>query len=187
MHDTTIDLLLEQSGADGPAIDALVPLVYGELRSIAHRLLAAEHQPRGTLDTTALVHEAYLKLAAGREAGSHGRAYFFAAVARAMRQVLVETARRRQRHKRGAGQGALPLSAAAAVADDRGDEVLAIDQALDELAALYPRAAKVVECRFFAGLSVPETAEALGVSERTVKRDGSLAQAWLYRKLRGED
>lgn len=187
MHDTTIDLLLEQSGADGPAIDALVPLVYGELRSIAHRLLAAEHRPRGTLDTTALVHEAYLKLAAGREAGSHGRAYFFAAVARAMRQVLVETARRRQRHKRGAGQGALPLSAAAAVADDRGDEVLAIDQALDELAALYPRAAKVVECRFFAGLSVPETAEALGVSERTVKRDGSLAQAWLYRQLRGED
>ena len=181
---TTITEVLERSDIDGArAVDQLVPLVYDELRAIAHHFLSAERRPRQTLDTTALVHEAYLKLIAGQELGGRGRAYFFGAVARAMRQVLVEAARRRGRQKRGAGDGPLPLTGIEAIAEDRGAELLAIDEALAGLAVHYPRQAQVIECRFFGGLSVEETAEALAISERTVKRDGALAQAWLYREL----
>ncbi len=186
MPNETITELLERSGGSGPeVVNELVPLVYEELRSIAHRFLAAERRPRQTLDTTALVHEAYLKLIGSRGLAAHGRAYFFGAVARAMRQVLVEAARRRGRLRRGGGEAPLPLTGIEAVADDRGAEVLAIDEALTELATIFPRQAQVIECRFFGGLSVEETAEALEISPRTVKRDGSLAQAWLFRALRG--
>lgn len=188
MTDGTITSLLERRDLDGTElVNELVPLVYDELKSIAHRFLAAEHRPRQTLATTALVHEAYLKLAGGQELGGRGRAYFFGAAARAMRQVLVEAARRRGRLKRGGPEVALPLSGLEAVADGQSAELLAIDEALNELAALYPRQARVIECRFFGGLSVEETAEALSLSERTVKRDASFAQAWLYREIKGGD
>lgn len=185
-HAPITDLLARREVDGSELVNELVPLVYDELRAIAHRFLAAERRPHQTLDTSALVHEAYLKLVGGQNLGGRGRAYFFGAVARAMRQVLVDAARRRGRLKRGGSESALPLTGLEALANDRGVELLAIDQALTDLAALYPRQAQVVECRFFGGLSVEETAEALALSTRTVKRDASLAQAWLYRTIYGE-
>ena len=165
-------------------VDSLVPIVYDALRRIAHRLLAREAERR-TLDTTALVHEAYLKLVGNQEIPARGRAYFFGAAARAMRQILVDLARRRGRLARGGGEPTLPLSGVDAAALVIRAEVLEVDEALTRLAARHPRPAQVVECRFFGGLSVAETAETLEVSPRTVKRDWALAQAWLYRELRG--
>jgi RNA polymerase sigma factor (TIGR02999 family) len=176
-------VLVDPAG-DWPAVvDELVPLVYDQLRAIAHRYLAGEAEAR-TLQTTALVHEAYLKLVGDQDLPARGRAYFFGAAARAMRQVLVDAARRRGRLARGGGQRALALSAAALASDTVDEEVIAVDAALTAFAALYPRQAQVVECRFFGGLSVEETAEVMAISPRTVKRDWSLAQAWLFRELR---
>lgn len=178
-----ITALLVAPGPDDPArVDELVPLVYDELRRMAHNLMRAEGDAR-TLDTTALVHEAYLKLAGNQELPARGRRYFFGAAARAMRQVLVDEARRRGAAMRGAGARPLALDAidVASPATDAG--LVELDQALDRLARVYPRQARVVECRFFAGLSVEETAETLDLSPRTVKRDWSLAEAWLYREL----
>ena len=186
MSDEAITALLHASREDEPsAVDELVPLVYDELRRMAHRFMAAEGKPR-TLDTTGLVHEAYLKLAGSQDIPARGRRYFFGAAARAMRQVLVDEARRRSAPMRGGGVRPLPIDAlepAALVADD---ELLEVDAALRRLGDVHPRPARVVECRYFGGLSVEETAEALAVSPRTVKRDWSLAQAWLFRELRSE-
>jgi RNA polymerase sigma factor (TIGR02999 family) len=179
----TITERLLSPGADGPAVvDELVPLVYDELRRMAHRLMAAEAKPR-TLDTTALVHEAYLKLVGSQDLPARARACFFGAAARAMRQVLVDAARRRGRLMRGGGERPLAL-ADMDLPEEVRTEVLEVDAALERLAALFPRQAQVLECRFFGGLSVEETAEALAISPRTVKRDWSLAQAWLFRQLR---
>lgn len=178
-----ITALLVAPGPDDPArVDELVPLVYDELRRMAHHLMRAEGDAR-TLDTTALVHEAYLKLAGNQELPARGRRYFFGAAARAMRQVLVDGARRRGAAMRGAGARPLALDGieVASPATDAG--LVELDQALERLAVLFPRQARVVECRFFAGLSVDETAETLDLSPRTVKRDWSLAEAWLYREL----
>jgi RNA polymerase sigma-70 factor, ECF subfamily len=176
----------ERAGSD--SWERLVPIVYEELREMAHRQLNRELRGE-SLQTTALVHEAYLRLVDDARVTSKGKAYFFAAASRAMRQVLVDQARRRGSRKRGGGQVAVSLSDALA-AEDRLDEfageMVELDDALDELAALNPRHARVVECRFFAGMSVEETARALEVSERTVKYDWTLARAWLYRRLRGE-
>jgi RNA polymerase sigma-70 factor, ECF subfamily len=146
---------------------------------MASRFLAGERQQQ-TLVTTALVHEAYLKLAGHPDLPARGRGYFFGAAARAMRQVLVDAARRRARR---GGERPLTLSRFDLAADEREEQVLALDAAIDALAVLYPRQARVVECRFFGGLSVEETAEALAISPRTVKRDWTLAQAWLAREL----
>jgi RNA polymerase sigma factor (TIGR02999 family) len=182
--DETITALLLAPGADGAAVvDELVPLVYDELRRMARRFLAGEAEAH-TLQTTALVHEAYLKLVGSQELPARGRAYFFGAVARAMRQVLVEAARRRGRLRRGGGERPLALSLVDPAVEAASAEVLAVDAALGALVARYPRQAQVVECRFFGGLSVEETAAALEISPRTVKRDWSLAQAWLFRELR---
>lgn len=167
------------AGDETALVDALVPLVYDELRGIAHHLLAAEARSP-TVQTTVLVHEAYLKLARDQRLPERGRAYFFAAAARAMRQVLVEAARRRGRLRRGGGERALSLDNVEIAVDDR---LLEVDAALSRFAETYPRQARVLECRYFAGLSVEETAEALSLSARTVKRDWSLAQAWLFREL----
>jgi RNA polymerase sigma-70 factor, ECF subfamily len=183
-HATT--LLATAESGDGGSLEQLVPLLYDELRAIAHRHLAGERHGH-TLQTTGLVHEAYLKLVDDERVTRRGRAYFFAAAARAMRQVLVEYARRRRAAKRGGGVEALSLDEEQIAVDDFAAELLDLDRALAQLAELNPRHAQVVECRFFAGMSVEETAEALGVSARTVKYDWALARAWLFDALDSED
>jgi len=180
-----VTAVLSEAGRDGRDVfDDLLPLVYDELRQMARRHLARERRQR-TLSTTGLVHEAYLKLVDQTQAPVRSRAYFFAAAARAMRQVLVDAARRRNRLKRGAGEVPLDLDDFQVAVDDFAAELGDLDEALTRLAALFPRQARVVECRFFGGLSVEETAEALDLAPRTVKRDWSLARAWLFRELRG--
>ena len=162
-------------------LDQLIPVIYDELRAMAHRQLSREHE-RHTLQTTDLVHEAYLRLAGADGVTERGRAYFYAAAARAMRQVLVDAARRRGARKRQPGT-ALP-----SLEDDHrvaafGEELVALDTALHELERRNPRQARAVECRFFGGMTVADTAEALGVSPRTVKSDWALARAWLFDTL----
>jgi RNA polymerase sigma-70 factor, ECF subfamily len=178
-------LLVTADSGDGGALDRLVPLLYDELRAMAHGQLARERRQR-TLQTTGLVHEAYLRLADDSRVTRRGRAYFFAAAARAMRQVLVDRARRRNAAKRGGGAEEVSLDEEQVAVDDFVAELLDLDRALEQLAALNPRHARVVECRFFAGMSVEETAEALDVSPRTVKYDWALARAWLLDALDGE-
>jgi RNA polymerase sigma factor (TIGR02999 family) len=176
---------MDQARADLPSLDFLVPLIFDELRAMAHRQLGREHGPI-TLQTTELVHEAYLRLAGDKRTTQLGRAYFYAAAARAMRQVLVDAARRRKAAKRGAGVAALSLDEDAAVVEAYGHELLDLDAALRRLESRSTRQARVVECRFFAGMSVEDTAAALEVSPRTVKSDWALARAWLYDALRGD-
>ena len=173
-------------GGDTAAQDRLLRAVYAELHRLAHRERRHEHADH-TLNTTALVHEAYFKLLGPGRHSFDNRAHFFAAAARAMRQVLVDHARARQRLKRGGGQQAVPLAAEPAdpdlLTDEHAAEILDLDEALDGLARLDPRQARVVECRYFGGLSVEETAEALAISEATVKREWRSARAWLYAAL----
>ena len=160
-------------------IDRIMPQVYAELRDIAHRHLSAD--PDGhTLSTTALIHEAYLRLAEADRVTAKGRAYFFAAAARAMRQVLVDYARRRNRLKRGGGARPLTLDEGLVVGAGVPDGLIDLDRALESFADVSPRAASVVECRFFGGLSTDEIAQALDVTSRTVKRDWAFARAWLF-------
>lgn len=176
-------LLAQASAAPLPPLDDLVPLVFDELREIARRQLAREHR-NVTLQTTALVHEAWLKLVGDAHVTARGRAYFFAAASRAMRQVLVDAARARSAGKRGGGIQLSSLSGYDGEAvDSFGNEVLDLDRALDQLGRAHPRPMRVVECRFFGGMSVEETAAALGISERTVKADWALARAWLHGAL----
>jgi len=179
--------LLCQAGSDDRAVlDQVVPLVYDELRRMARRQLVGHK--RYTLDTTALVDEAYLRMVDRDSIPLGSRAFFFGAAARAMRQVLVDAARRRNRDKRGGGQADTELKEEWVAADGLAAEVLELNEGLERLAEHYPRQASVVECRFFGGLSVEETAEALGLSERSVVRDWTLARAWLYRELhRGDE
>lgn len=164
-------------------LDQVIPVIYNELRAMARRQLSREHE-RHTLQTTDLVHEAYLRLAGAEGVTGRGRAYFYAAAARAMRQVLVDAARRRGAHKRQPGR-ALPNLEEGPNAAAYGDELLALDRALQELEKRSPRQAHTVECRFFGGMTVADTAEALGISPRTVKSDWALARAWLFETLRG--
>jgi RNA polymerase sigma factor (TIGR02999 family) len=180
----TTSLLLSAESGGGEALDRLVPLLYQELKRVARRQLAGE-RPGQTLQTTDLVHEAYLRLVDQTQITRHGRAYFFAAAARAMRQVLIGRARRRQAVKRGGGQAALDLDDVSIAVDAFADGLVDLDAALEELTKLSPRQARVVECRYFGGMSVEQTAEALGVSPRTVKYDWALARAWLHAELRG--
>lgn len=163
-------------------LDAVFPAVYDELRRVAHRHLRGEGTGH-TLGTTALVHEAWLELARLEHVRWPGRPYVLAAASQAMRRILIDHAVARRAGKRGGGAVAEPLDDAVAMAVSRGDDLLALDEALARLAALDPRAARVVECRFFGGMSVEETAEALGTSPATVKRDWTSARAWLNREL----
>ncbi|MGI8496330.1 MAG: ECF-type sigma factor [Gemmatimonadaceae bacterium] len=172
------------------AVGHLLPLVYGELRRIAHRQLAAE--PAGhTLSTTALVHEAYLRLVDQATTEWADRGQFLAIAARTMRRILVDYARRHWAKRRG-GAHSRPVAledaddAGALAVVERADELLALDEALERLAALDDRLARVVECRFFGGLTEMETAEALGISQRTVARDWLMAKGWRYRELRDD-
>jgi RNA polymerase sigma-70 factor, ECF subfamily len=180
----TITNLLKSDPRKGPVMERLFPLVYSELRLMARRHLVGERESH-TLSPTALIHEAYLKLVDQTWASAEGRGYFFGAASRAMRQILVDHARRRVRSKRGGKEQAIPLEEHHLVMDEFDADLMAVDDALRELEGIEPRVAHVVEYRFFGGLSVEETAEALGISVRTVKRDWTLAKAWLYRKLRG--
>jgi len=175
-------LLKEWSDGDRQALDKLTPLVYEELRHHAARYLRRERRGH-TLQTTALIHEAYLRLIDARDVHWQSRAHFFAIAANLMRRILVEHARRRDADKRGGSHIRVQLDDALAVADEPDVDLLAIDEALDRLAAIDPQQARVVELRFFSGLSVEETAAALGVSPKTVKRDWSVARAWLRREI----
>jgi RNA polymerase sigma-70 factor, ECF subfamily len=177
-------LLETAAPGDESTLDRLVPLIYDELRAMAHRQLARE---RGdlTLQTTALVHEAYLKLVDDTRVTRRGRAYFFAAAARAMRQILVDRARHRNAAKRGGGAELVTLGKEDASVDAYAAELLDLHDALERLAERSPRQVSVVEYRFFAGMSVEETAEVLGVSTRTVESDWAMARAWLYQVLGG--
>ena len=185
---TSITAVLGSASGDGREIlDRLVPVVYEELRGIARSYLHREAR-RGTLQTTALVHEAYLKLIDESRVPVRNRSYFFAAAARAMRQILVDAARRRKRLKRGAGEAAVALPE---IVPDPGAEAFAGDlldlhDALARFERHHPRAASVVEQRYFGGLSVDQVAATLDCSPRSVKRDWAFARAWLYRDLHGD-
>lgn len=163
-------------------VDRLVPVVYDELRRIAHRQLRGERSDH-TLDTTGLVHEAYLKLNRLDRMEWRDRSHFLAVAAGAMRRVLVDYALARKTEKRGGGRQRVPLEQVLILADDRAEELLALDEALQRLAGESERAARIVEWRFFAGMSVEETAEVLEISPATVKREWVLARAWLNREL----
>jgi RNA polymerase sigma factor (TIGR02999 family) len=174
-------LLVAWTNGDKAALDRLMPLVYAELRGIAKRRLARE---RGeSLQTTALVHEAYLRLIDQHSVRWQNRAHFFAIAARLMRRILIDHARARTCDRRGGGATLVSLDAAPDVSTTRAAELVDLDAALQALARLDPRKAQVVELRFFGGLSVEETAEVLGVSGVTVMRDWSAAKAWLHRSM----
>jgi RNA polymerase sigma factor (TIGR02999 family) len=175
-------MLVGLGSDDGSAVDRVFPLVYRELHRLAHRQLRSE-RPDHTLDTTALVHEAYLRLAPAEGIEWHGRAHFFAVAARAMRRILINHAEARNAHKRGGLWRRVELSDEVAAEAERNDTLLALDRALTRLAVLDERQARVVECRYFAGMSLEETAAALEISLATVKRDWAVARAWLNREL----
>ena len=182
MQDVT-GLLHKVAQGDADAAAELVPLIYGELRKLAAHFMAQERDNH-TLQTTALVHEAYLRLVEQRQATWNNRAHFYGAAAGIMRRILVDHARARRTAKRGGSTHRVPLEDAAALVGDEPQELLRLDGALIRLAERSPRQVRVVELRFFAGLDVEETAEALAVSPKTVKRDWSVARAWLLRELR---
>ncbi len=175
-------LLRELSGGNREALEALVPMVYEQLRAIARRQMAGEAEGH-TLDATAVVHEAYLRIAQLNRIEWQDRAHFFAIASRAIRRVLVDHAVRRSAQKRGGDRQRIDLGDIALFADEDTDAVLALNQALDRLEQLEPRQVRVVECRFFGGMSIEETSAALDVSKATVKRDWVLARAWLNREL----
>jgi RNA polymerase sigma factor (TIGR02999 family) len=182
-------LLHDLRDGDENVVDQLMPVVYDELRGIARRQLRRE-RPDHTLSTTALVHEAYVRLVDQTLVAWQDRAHFFAVAARAMRRVLVDHARKRTALKRGGKQQPIPLDrlsglgAKAQVSiDAQADLLLSLDEALDRLAVFSDRLARIVELRFFGGMTEEETAEALGVSARTVRRDWVKAKAWLFKEL----
>jgi len=178
----TTQLLRAWASGDRAALDQLTPRVYDELRRIAERFMR-EERPGRTIQTTALVHEAYLKLIDVSNVDWQHRAHFFAISAQIMRRILLDRARRRVAAKRGGGAVRVNLDESPDVGSIRAREVVALDDALSALAAVYPRKAEVIEMRFFAGLSVEETAEVLKVSADTVKRDWKLARAWLLAEM----
>ncbi|MEN3335842.1 MAG: hypothetical protein V7641_5207 [Blastocatellia bacterium] len=175
--------LLQWSGGDQAALDQLMPAVYAELHRVAVSYLRRE-QAGHTLQPTALVHEAYLRLVDESRVDWHSRAHFFGVAARVMRQILVDHARRRHAAKRGGGAFKVTLGDARANYEPPDLDLLALDHALTELAALDPQQSRVVEMRFFGGLSIEETADVLGISPATVKRDWTTAKAFLRRKLK---
>jgi RNA polymerase sigma factor (TIGR02999 family) len=181
-HDVTL-LLQAWGGGDKKALDRLTPLVYRELRRIASRMMAAE-RPNHTLQATALVNEAYVRLVDTQQVSWQDRAHFFALCARAMREILIDHARSRGSAKRGGGEVAIELDEGLAAAPSPEANLLELDDALKRLAEIDARKSQVVELRFFGGLNLEETAEALKVSTKTVQRDWDLARGWLYRELR---
>jgi RNA polymerase sigma-70 factor, ECF subfamily len=175
-------LLSDWAGGDQAALERLTPLVYAELRAIAARQLRREEEGH-TLQPTALVHEAFMRLCGSEAASWQGRAHFFAVCAQIMRHVLTDHARAHLRAKRGAGAVHLPLDAAATIVQDQGVDHAALDDALRALEAVDPQKGRIVELRYFVGLGIEETAETLGISAMTVRREWTRAKAWLYREL----
>ncbi len=175
-------LLQQWQEGDEEAMDRLMPLVYDELRRLAHRQMQHERADH-TLSTTALVHEAYLNLVGQEQAPWQNRVHFFAIASRVMRRVLIWYARKHSAAKRGGGQRNVVLTEGLVLSENRIEELIALDQALERLEKLDERLCRVVESRYFGGLSVQETAEALGVSPATVKRDWQTSRAWLRREL----
>jgi RNA polymerase sigma factor (TIGR02999 family) len=180
---TATRLLNEVGAGDPEAAAALLPLVYGQLRALAGRKMRHE-RPDQTLQATALVHEAYLRLIdAAKVQRWDGRWHFFAAAAEAMRRILVENARRRQRHKRGGDRRRVDLDRVELAVDGTPDRLLALDEALTNLAEKHPEKAQLVKLRYFGGLTNEEAAQAIGVSTSTADRHWAFARAWLYRQM----
>jgi RNA polymerase sigma factor (TIGR02999 family) len=177
---------LEQwNNGDQAALDKLMPLIYDELRKMARRYMRQQN-PGHTLQTTALIHETYLRMVKQKEKHFENRAHFFGVAAQAMRHILVDYARARQTARRGGAARPISLEEAALVTAERAAELVAFDEALKELAKLSQRQSRVVELRYFGGLSVDETATVLSVSPETVMRDWSMAKTWLHRALGAE-
>ena len=189
--DDLTGLLIEWRQGDRAALDRLTPLVYDEIRRIAHRYVQRERDGH-TLQTTALVNEAYIRLAGSQNVAWQNRSHFFAVTAQVMRHILIDHARRRQYVKHGgeaqrvAFDEALATEQTVLMSQPRATELIALDEALDELAKIDPRKSRVVELRYFGGLSLEETAEVLEVSLMTVRRDWRAAKAWLFRAINGE-
>jgi RNA polymerase sigma-70 factor, ECF subfamily len=181
MHEVTELIRLWRQG-DAAALDRLIPVVYDELRRVARRRLRNE-SPGHALQSTALVHEVYLRLVDVDRLTLTGRTHFFAVAATLMRQILVDHARRRRADKRGGGVTIVNLDEVSPAVQASSVDVLALDEALDALSAIDVQQCRVVELRFFAGLTIDEAAEALGVSSTTIEREWALAKAWLHRRL----
>lgn len=177
----TVDLIRAARAGDRAAVDRLFSLAYGELRHLAH--VVRRKGAGQTLNTTALVHEAYLKLRPDQGLAIEDRAHFTYIVARAMRQVVVDAARRKAADKRGGGEAAVTLDESLSPAPVRAEQLIQLEEALRELEQIDARRAQIVECRFFGGLTVEETGEALGISPATVKRDWRVARAWLAQAI----
>jgi len=175
-------LLADWAGGDREALDKLTPLVHAELRRIARRQMGGERQGH-TLQATALVNEAYMRLAGGVGFEWHDRAHFYAVCAQVMRHVLIDHARAHARDKRGGGALQVSLEEVAVMSGEGASELVALDEALRELEEVDPQKGRVVELRYFAGMSIEETAEVLGISPTTVRREWRRAKAWLYRAL----
>jgi len=175
-------LLMDWSNGDRDALERLMPLVYEELRNIARRHLSRE-DPAHTLQSTALVHEAYLRLVDQQRVQWQNRAHFFAVAAQLVRRILLDHARRQNAEKRGGKATVLTLDEGLVAEPERDIDLVALDEALNALAELDPQQARVVELRFFAGLTIAETAEAMGISGTTVQRDWITAKAWLFDRL----
>jgi RNA polymerase sigma factor (TIGR02999 family) len=176
------ELLVAWGNGDKSARDELMPLVYQELHRLAHHYMKNE-SPGHTLQTSALVNEAFMRLVDQKNVKWQNRAHFFGIAAQLMRRILVDYARSRRYAKRGGGMRDLPLEEALVISQERNEEVIALDETLERLAEFDPRKSKIVEFRFFAGLSIEETAEVLAVSPGTVMRDWTLAKAWLRREM----
>ncbi len=175
-------LLNNASNGDELALDRILPLVYDELRIISSKYLRNEYR-KHTLQTTELVHEAYFKLIGTEKLTWESRAHFFGIAARSMRQILVDYARKRKADKRGSGKTNLSIDKAEFLLTDTEEQLIGLDDALNKLEKIDERAMKIVELRFFSGLSIEETAKLLNISPATVKRDWSFAKAWLYREI----
>ena len=180
--DNLTGLLVEWRDGDKAALDRLMPLVYDELRRIAHRYVRHERDGH-TLQTSALVNEAYLRFAGQRNVDWQNRAHFFAVTAQVMRHILIDHARRRRYAKHGGEVRQVSIEDAAEMSWQRAGELIALEEALDELARFDRRKSQVVELRYFGGLSLEETAEVLEISLMTVRRDWRAAKAWLYRRM----
>ena len=175
-------LLLDWSNGDREALDRLMPVVYDELHRLAARYIARERMDH-TLQPTALVHEAYLQLVDQSRVGWQNRAHFFGAAARLMRRILVNHARAHKAAKRGGGEYKVPIDQVAALPEKTDLDLIALDEALTELAALDEQQCRIVEMRYFGGLSIEETAEVLRISPATVKRHWQIAKGWLYQQM----